>query len=57
MTTQNDRVLKNSRKVDTVNDLAMDINLLHRKEKENQGHFVLGGTAGLSRVTLKKYTS
>ena len=57
MTTLNDRVLTNSGKVDTVNDLAVDINTLHRKEKENQGHFVLGGTTGLSRVTLKKYTS
>ena len=53
----NDKVLKNSGKVDTVRDLSDDIVALHNREKQAQGHVNIMDSSTPSPATLKKYTT
>ena len=51
------RVLQNSGKVDTVQDLSNDIVDLHQHEMEERGSKTIGNSTPICRHALKKYTS
>ncbi|VEU38750.1 unnamed protein product [Pseudo-nitzschia multistriata] len=53
----NNRVLQNSGKVDTLQDLSNGIGNLHQQEMEEKGSQTIGKPTPICSHTLKKYTS